>query len=78
MNVVGMRKYLLLAERWKELRVPVTCLWGDKDVWAMPDLAREIQTKTSFFKTVVITNAGHAPWFDDRERILAEINKALT
>jgi hypothetical protein len=49
-EVVGLRKYLLIGERWKDLRVPVTRLWGDKDIWAKSDLAKEIQAKTSFFK----------------------------
>jgi pimeloyl-ACP methyl ester carboxylesterase len=77
MNVAGLRKYLLLGERWRSLKVPVTCLWGDEDVWAKPDLAPAIQAMTPLFKTVVIKGAGHAPWFDDLKTILREMDHIL-
>lgn len=77
MNVIGLRKYLLLGERWKDLKVPVTCIWGDEDPWAGPDLSHGIQAQTPLFKTVVIKGAGHVPWFDDLETVLKEIDKIL-
>ncbi|HYJ10898.1 MAG TPA: alpha/beta hydrolase [Polyangiaceae bacterium] len=77
MTVRGLRNYLLIGERWKELAVPVTCLWGDKDVWAAPTIGQKIADLTPNFETVVIENAGHAPWFDDLDAVVAGIERAL-
>jgi pimeloyl-ACP methyl ester carboxylesterase len=77
MTVRGLRNYLLIGERWKQLQVPVTCLWGDKDVWAAPAIGQQIAELTRHFETVVIENAGHAPWFDDLDAVVAGIEGAL-
>jgi pimeloyl-ACP methyl ester carboxylesterase len=77
MTVRGLRDYLLIGERWKQLQVPVTCLWGDKDVWAAPTTGQEIAELTRHFETVVIKDAGHAPWFDDLDAVVAGIETAL-
>ena len=77
MTVLGLRNYLLIGERWKQLQVPVTCLWGDKDVWAAPTIGQKIAELTPNFETVVIENAGHAPWFDDLGAVVEGIEGAL-
>lgn len=77
MTVRGLRNYLLIGERWKQLQVPATCLWGDKDVWAAPAVGQQIAELTPSFETVVIENAGHAPWFDDLAAVVAGIEGAL-
>lgn len=77
MNARGLRPYLLLGERWRSLQVPVTCIWGDQDVWARPALAAGIAAMTPLFKTIVIPNAGHVPWFDDQEAVLRAMDTVL-
>ena len=78
MNVLGMRKDLLIGERWKSLLVPTTFIWGEKDAWGAPELGEAVASTHSRVRMVRIPDAGHGPWFDAPELVVSAIEQALS
>ena len=76
-DVRGMKKNLLLADRWKDLSVPTTLVWGEKDAWAAPELGEAVAAMNPRVRMVRIPDAGHGPWFDAPERVVEAIEGAL-
>lgn len=73
----GMKPDLLLAGRWKQLAVPTTLVWGERDAFASPRVAAEVLAENPRVRLVTIADAGHAPWHDAPERVVAAIAAAL-
>jgi pimeloyl-ACP methyl ester carboxylesterase len=76
-DVRGMRPDLLLKDRWRELAVPTTFIWGERDVWAPPALADAAAATNPRLRVVRIADAGHAPWFDALDATVAAIRTAI-
>jgi pimeloyl-ACP methyl ester carboxylesterase len=76
-DVFGMKKELVLGERWKDLSVPTTFVWGDKDVWAAPEEGEAVASRNPRLRMVRVPDAGHAPWLDAPEIVVEAIQKAL-
>jgi pimeloyl-ACP methyl ester carboxylesterase len=75
-DVRGMKKELLLADRWKDLSVPTTFVWGEKDAWGAPELGEAVVALNPRVRMVRIPEAGHAPWVDAPERVVEAIEGA--
>jgi pimeloyl-ACP methyl ester carboxylesterase len=73
----GMRAQLLLGEHWKNLTVPTTFIWGDKDAFSPPEVGEAVVAANPRIRMVRIPDAGHAPWMDEPDKVLAAINGAL-
>lgn len=76
-DVRGMKKALLLAGRWKDLAVPTTLVWGEKDAWGGPALGEALASANPRVRMVRIPDAGHAVWRDAPERVVEAIEGAL-
>lgn len=72
----GMVPQLVLGDRWRELRVSTTFLWGESDAFGPPDLGREAASRAPNGRFVLIPDAGHVPWLDQPDRVAAEISAA--
>ena len=73
----GMRRELVLGERWNDLSVPTTMVWGEKDAFAGPEDGEAIAARNSRVRVVRIPDAGHAPWLDEPDRVVEVIEAAL-
>lgn len=73
----GMPAELVFGERWRELRMPTTFLWGDQDPFGPPELGRQVCSMVPNGKFVLLTDAGHLPWLDEPELVASEIVKAV-
>jgi pimeloyl-ACP methyl ester carboxylesterase len=76
-DVRGMKKELLLGERWKALQVPTTFVWGEKDAWGSPEAGEAVAATNARLRMVRIPDAGHAPWCDAPELVVDAIERAL-
>ncbi|QRO02182.1 alpha/beta hydrolase [Archangium violaceum] len=76
-DVRGMKKELLLGERWKGLSVPTTFVWGEKDVWGAPEEGEAVAATNARLRMVRIPDAGHALWRDAPELVVDAIERAL-
>jgi len=78
MDAGGIRRELVIGERWKALQVPVVFLWGEKDAFDSPAHGERIATYIpAGGRLVRIPDAGHLPWLDDPARVISEIERAL-
>lgn len=66
----GIRRELILDERWGALNVPTRFLWGADDAFGPPEGVKNIVARNSMLGLATIPNAGHLPWFDDPKAIL--------
>lgn len=66
----GIRRELILDERWQALNVPTRFLWGMADAFGPPEGVKGIVARNSMLGVVQIPSAGHLPWFDDPKAIL--------
>jgi pimeloyl-ACP methyl ester carboxylesterase len=76
----GVRKELLLGERWSALRAPLLFIHGDRDAFVTADVASAWATIASGGQNVVvaiIADAGHLPWLDAPEAVLEQIERFL-
>jgi pimeloyl-ACP methyl ester carboxylesterase len=74
---VGMRPEFVLGDRWGDLGVPTTFLWGEKDVFGSPKLGREAASQVPDGKFILIPDSGHAPWVDDPDLVAKGIAGAV-
>ena len=73
----GVSPPLLLDQRWAELRVPTTFIWGEKDVFASVDKGRAAAARVPVSRFELIPDAGHAVWFDEPDRVVASVLESL-
>ena len=76
-DVRGMKHNLVLGDRWKQLSVPTTLIWGEKDAWCPPEVGEAVAASNPQLRVVRIPDAGHAPWFDEPDRVVNAILEAL-
>jgi pimeloyl-ACP methyl ester carboxylesterase len=74
---LGLKRELVLGERWGALTMPTLLLWGDRDPFASPAHAEAIAAQNPRIRLVRLPHAGHLPWFDEPERVVAEVDRFL-
>jgi pimeloyl-ACP methyl ester carboxylesterase len=73
----GFDRTLCAAARFEDLQVPTTFLWGDKDAFAPASCGDQVVKRNSHARMVRIPDAGHVPWFDQREATAQAILSAV-
>jgi pimeloyl-ACP methyl ester carboxylesterase len=71
---------LVLGYRWRALEVPTLYLGGERDVFVRPMVEQalgEVAEGNTNVRLVRIPDAGHLPWLDEPERVVAEIDRFL-
>ena len=74
----GLKPEFVLGDRRREVAVPTTFVWGERDAFGGPEEGEAVAATNPRFTVVRIADAGHAPWLDDPERVLDAIHRALT
>jgi pimeloyl-ACP methyl ester carboxylesterase len=72
--------HLVLGDRWQTLKVPTLYLGGERDVFVRPKVEKALQgiaDGNPNVRLVRIPDAGHLPWLDEPERVVAEIERFL-
>jgi len=72
----GIEPHLLMGDRWRELRVPTTLVWGERDAFTPIEVGASIAAAHPALRLVRIPDAGHAPWLDDPRRVAEAIESA--
>jgi pimeloyl-ACP methyl ester carboxylesterase len=73
----GLTPPMLLDQRWPEILVPTTFIWGEKDVFATVDQGRAAAARAPAGRFELIPDAGHGVWLDQPERVAAIILDSL-
>lgn len=76
----GLRRRLILGDRWHSLRVPTLFLCGDRDAFVPPKMKKAwdaIAAQNPNIRIVRIPEAGHLAWFDNPEYVAREIERFL-
>jgi pimeloyl-ACP methyl ester carboxylesterase len=71
---------LVLGDRWQTLKVPTLYLGGERDVFVRPKFENALQAIADGnpnVRLVRIPDAGHLPWLDEPEQVVAEIERFL-
>jgi pimeloyl-ACP methyl ester carboxylesterase len=79
-GVGGLRRHLLLGERWQEVKVPTVFLWGERDAFMTPKMREAweaIASRNPNLSIIRVPDAGHLPWIDAPERVVDEIEAFL-
>jgi len=74
----GVRKDLVLGERWRALSVPTLALFGEDDVFLSPDgwsAWQALAAANPLVELVGVPRAGHIPWLDEPERVVGELDR---
>jgi pimeloyl-ACP methyl ester carboxylesterase len=74
---VGMLPEFVLVDRWRDLGVPTTFLWGEKDPFGPPELGRKAASQVPEGKFVLLLDSGHFPWLDEPDLVVREIARAV-
>jgi pimeloyl-ACP methyl ester carboxylesterase len=73
-------RHLVLGDRWQTLKVPTLFLGGERDVFVRPKFEKALQAIAEGNPNVClleIPDAGHLPWLDEPERVVAELERFL-
>jgi pimeloyl-ACP methyl ester carboxylesterase len=73
-------RHLVLGDRWQTLKVTTLFLGGERDVFVRPKFETALQAIAEGNQNVRllrIPHAGHLPWLDEPERVVAEIERFL-
>jgi pimeloyl-ACP methyl ester carboxylesterase len=77
----GLRsRSLILGDRWQTLSIPTLFLRGERDVFITHTMEKAwevIAAENQNVRVIRIPDAGHLPWFDEPERVVAEIERFL-
>jgi pimeloyl-ACP methyl ester carboxylesterase len=71
---------LVLGDRWQALKVPTLYLGGERDTFARPKFERALQAIAEGnpnVRILRIPDAGHLPWLDEPEQVVAEVERFL-
>jgi pimeloyl-ACP methyl ester carboxylesterase len=72
--------HLVLGDRWQTLKVQTLFLGGERDVFVRPKFEKALQAIAEGnpnVRLLRIPDAGHLPWLDEPERVVAEIERFL-
>ncbi|HVE92098.1 MAG TPA: alpha/beta hydrolase [Actinomycetota bacterium] len=76
----GVRRRLILGERWQSLSVPTLFLLGERDAFVPPKMEKAweaIIARNPNIRMVRIPGAGHLAWLDAPEHVVREIERFL-
>jgi pimeloyl-ACP methyl ester carboxylesterase len=73
----GLRKALILGERWQALTTPTLFVWPEHDAFGSPEDGESLVATNPNLRLVRLPGAGHLPWIDDPKRVVAEIERFL-
>ena len=71
------RRELILGERWRDLTTPTLLIWGERDAFGSPEEGEALVAKNPNLRMVRLAEAGHLPWIDDPDSVVAEIERFL-
>jgi 2-hydroxy-6-oxonona-2,4-dienedioate hydrolase len=74
---LGLRRELILGERWRSLTTPTLLAWGEHDAFGSPEEGEALVATNPNLRLVRLAGAGHVPWLDDPESVVAEIERFL-
>jgi pimeloyl-ACP methyl ester carboxylesterase len=74
---LGYRRELILGERWRALTTPTLLLWPEHDAFGSPKDGEALAATNSNIRLVRLPGAGHIPWIDDPDTVIAEIERFL-
>jgi pimeloyl-ACP methyl ester carboxylesterase len=74
---LGLRRQLILGERWRALTTPTLLMWGERDAFGSPEEGEALVANNPNLRLVRLAEAGHLPWLDDPESVVAEIQRFL-
>jgi pimeloyl-ACP methyl ester carboxylesterase len=74
---LGYRRELILGERWRALTTPTLLLWPEHDAFGSPKEGEALAATNSNVRLVRLPGAGHIPWIDDPDTVIAEIERFL-
>lgn len=74
---LGYRRELILGERWRELSTPTLLLWPERDAFGSPAAGEALVATNPNLRLVRAPGAGHFPWIDDPDLVLAELERFL-
>ena len=75
---LGLRREVILGERWRGLTTPTLLVWGERDAFGSPEEGEALVAMNPNLRLVRVGGAGHLPWLDDPERAVAEIEGFLS
>lgn len=74
----GLKRRLILGERWRALETPTVLLWGERDAYGAPEEGEILARQASNLRLISIPDAGHLAWLDHPELVVDEIESILT
>lgn len=72
---LGYRRELILGKRWGALTTPTLLLLGEHDAFGSPEEGEALVARNPNLRLVRVARAGHNPWIDDPESVVAEIGR---
>jgi pimeloyl-ACP methyl ester carboxylesterase len=73
-----LRPHVVIGDGWRELAVPVTFGWGEKDVFDTPEHGEELaRLVPAGGRLLRVPDAGHLPWLDDPARVAEHVLSAV-
>src|SRR5262249_8021079 len=61
----GIRKELVMGDRWKTLAAPTTFIWGELEKAGPPEEAEAVAAQNPRIRVTRVPDARHVPWFDN-------------
>ncbi len=74
---LGYRREWILGERWQAVTTPTLFVWPEHDAFGSPEEGEAVVATNPNFHLARVTGAGHLPWIDDPETVLAQIERFL-
>ncbi len=73
----GWKNKYYIGDKLGRLKVPVNFIWGENDAFEHPETGVAKAKSISGYRFEVVKNAGHCPWFDNREQCVNLIVEML-
>jgi pimeloyl-ACP methyl ester carboxylesterase len=74
---LGYRRELILGDRWRALTVPTLLVWPEHDAFGSPEEGEALAATNPSLRLVRVPGAGHLPWIDDPDTVLAGLERFL-
>ncbi len=74
----GFDPRLLPAALLASIRTPTRFIWGGRDPFGGPEVARAVVARIPGAELEVLPDAGHAPWLDELDRCAASVSDFLS
>ena len=74
---LGYRRELILGDRWRSLTTPTLLVWPEHDAFGSQEEAEAVVATNPNLRLVRVPGAGHIPWIDDPDTVVAELERFL-